>query len=196
MQSTGPCRAHADGDAFLLVQRCCRLRNLLPADSRGRPRTRLGCASPVPFINHRKIIMKRIAIFGLGYVGCVSAACLGDAGHQVWGVDLNADKVRMVNEGKSPLVEPGLDALLSKVARSGRLRATTSCEEAVANSDLAFLCVGTPGDEHGQLQLDAMRRVCEEIGQALKGSGREFTVIVSSTVLPGTTENEVWPALI
>jgi len=140
--------------------------------------------------------MKRIAIFGLGYVGCVSAACLGDAGHQVWGVDLNLDKVRMVNDGKSPIVEPGLEALLGKVARSGRLHATTSCEEAINNSDIAFLCVGTPGNEYGQLQLDAMRRVCEEIGLALRGSQRQFTVIVRSTVLPGTTESEIWPALI
>lgn len=140
--------------------------------------------------------MKRIAIFGLGYVGCVSAACLADAGHQVWGVDLNPDKVRMVNSGRSPIVEPGLDAMLGKVVKSGRLQATTSCEEAINNSDIAFLCVGTPGNEHGQLQLDAMQRVCEEIGLALSGSQRQFTVIIRSTVLPGTTETVIWPALI
>src|SRR5690606_41258098 len=102
----------------------------------------------------------------------LSAACLADAGHQVWGVDLNPDKVRMVNSGRSPIVEPGLDAMLGKVVKSGGLQATTSCEEAINNSDIAFLCVGTPGNEHGQLQLDAMQRVCEEIGLALSEIGR------------------------
>lgn len=140
--------------------------------------------------------MKRISVFGLGYVGCVSAACLSDAGHSVIGVDLDTAKVKLVNEGKSPIVEPGLGAVLAKVVRSGKLRATLSCAEAIENSDIAFLCVGTPGNEHGQLQLGALRRCATEIGEALRGCTRPFTVVVRSTVLPGTTVNEVLTPLL
>ncbi len=140
--------------------------------------------------------MERICIFGLGYVGCISAVCLADAGYDVIGVELNEDKVKLMNEGKSPIVEPGLDERLERVVREGKLRATSSCAEAVNNSDLAFICVGTPGNEHGELQLDALRHVSREIGQALKGSKRHFTVVVRSTVLPGTTRNTVAAAVL
>ena len=140
--------------------------------------------------------MQRISIFGLGYVGCVSAACFADAGYEVIGVDLNEDKVGMINDGKSPIVEPGLEELLGRVVDAGRLRATTSCEEAVSNSDLAFICVGTPGNEHGELQLDALERVSTQIGQALQGSERPYTVVVRSTVLPGTVTGKVYPAIL
>ena len=140
--------------------------------------------------------MQRISVFGLGYVGCVSAACLASAGYDVIGVELNEEKVNMINEGRSPIIEPGLEDLLSKVVGEGKLRATTSCEEAVQNSDVAFICVGTPGDEHGKLQLGALERVSQEIGSALHGSQRPFTVVVRSTVLPGTTKNTVLPALL
>lgn len=137
-----------------------------------------------------------ISIFGLGYVGCVTAACLAEAGCQVIGVDLNPEKVGMINDGKSPIVEPGLEKLISEMVMDGRLRATTSCQEAVDASEVAFLCVGTPGDENGQLQLEALERVCREIGQALKGKKSRFTVVVRSTVLPGTAEQTVLPALL
>lgn len=140
--------------------------------------------------------MKRISIFGLGYVGCVSAACLARAGHKVIGVDINAEKVNMVAEGKSPVVEPGLDELLAEVVGSGMLRATASCEEAVINSDLAFICVGTPGDENGKLQLAALQNVCREIGHVLKGTTRPYTIVVRSTVLPGTTHGTVNSAVL
>ena len=135
--------------------------------------------------------MKRISVFGLGYVGCVSAACLAEAGFEVIGIDLNEEKVDMINNGKSPIVEPGLDELLAKVVSEGKLRATTSCEEAVINSDLAFICVGTPGDENGKLRLNALQNVSREIGQVLKGSTKPYTVVVRSTVLPGTTQRIV-----
>ena len=131
--------------------------------------------------------MKTISIFGLGYVGCVSAACFANAGFNVIGVDVNEDKVKLLNEGKSPIVEPGLDELLSEMVAQGRLRATQSCEDAISNSDMAFICVGTPGNEFGQLQLSALRRVSQEIGAALKSDNRRYTVVVRSTVLPGTT---------
>src|SRR5690606_22614982 len=122
------------GTEFLLVQRGCGFRIPLQESTCLSTRLRSACTSPISFVNYRTKVMKRISIFGLGDVGCVSAACLGEAGHQVWGVDLSTDKVRMVNEGKSPIVEPGLDSLLNKVVRSGRLRATDSCDEAITNS--------------------------------------------------------------
>ena len=140
--------------------------------------------------------MKRISIFGLGYVGCVSAACLAKAGHKVIGVDINGEKVGMVAEGRSPIVEPGLDELLSKAVESGNLRATTSCEEAVINSDMAFICVGTPGDENGKLHLNALQYVCREIGQVLNGTTKPYTIVVRSTVLPGTTHGVVRSSLL
>lgn len=138
----------------------------------------------------------RISIFGLGYVGCVCAARMAEAGHQVTGVDTNADKVGMVNSGVSPIVEPGLGELLAKVAQQGRLKATTFCREAVEQSDLALLCVGTPGYANGRLNVDALRRLCEEIGESLRDRATPFTVVVRSTVLPGTTEEVVMPALL
>ncbi len=140
--------------------------------------------------------MKRISVFGLGYVGCVSAACLADAGFDVIGIDINDEKVDMINKGHSPIIEPGLDELLAKVVGEGKLRATTSCEEAVINSDLAFICVGTPGDERGQLRLNALKNVSREIGQVLKGSTKPYTVVVRSTVLPGTTQSIVTSSLL
>lgn len=141
-------------------------------------------------------MQRSISVFGLGYVGCVTAACLAKAGFHVIGVDLNAEKVGMINAGKSPIVEPGLEKLIGALVADGRLRATTSCQEAITASDLAFLCVGTPGDRNGQLQLQAMERVCREIGQALERKSRRFTVVVRSTVLPGTVEQTVLPALL
>lgn len=138
-----------------------------------------------------------ISVFGLGYVGCVSAACLAKAGHEVIGVDINPEKVRMINEdGQSPIIEPGLEPLIQECVRAGSLRATTSCSEAVGQSDLAFVCVGTPGDAHGQLNLDALRRVCRDIGKSLRGRQQPYTVVVRSTMLPGTLDNTVRTALL
>ena len=137
----------------------------------------------------------RISIFGLGYVGCVCAARLAEAGHEVIGVDVNPDKVRMINAGTSPIVEPGLEELLAQVVRAGMLRATDSCLEAVAVSELALLCVGTPGHANGKLNVEILGRLCHEIGAALQGRSTPFTVVVRSTVLPGTTESVVIPAL-
>jgi GDP-mannose 6-dehydrogenase len=137
----------------------------------------------------------RVSIFGLGYVGCVTAACLAKAGHQVIGVDINPDKAAMVNGGSSPLVEPGLGELLSKVAAAGRLRATTSTQEGVAGSDLALICVGTPSRDNGQLDVDAIRRVAEGIGHQLRQHPKPYTVVLRSTVLPGTTESVLVPVL-
>jgi GDP-mannose 6-dehydrogenase len=137
----------------------------------------------------------RVSVFGLGYVGCVSAACLARSGHDVLGVDVSDQKVEMLNRAQSPIVEPGLGDLLVEVVGNGRLRATTSCAEAVAATDLALVCVGTPSRPNGQLDTDALVRVAGEIGRALQAQPKPFTVVVRSTVLPGTIEETVAPAL-
>ena len=137
----------------------------------------------------------RVSVFGLGYVGCVSAACLAKAGHTVVGVDTNREKVQMVAAGTSPLVEPGLGELLTEVVGSGRLRATAATAEAVAESELALICVGTPSRASGQLDVTAIDRVAEEIGRAVRAAGKRYAVVLRSTVLPGTTESVLLPAL-
>jgi GDP-mannose 6-dehydrogenase len=139
--------------------------------------------------------MMRVSVFGLGYVGCVTAACLARNGHQVTGVDVNPDKVDMLGAGTAPLVEPGLAELIAEVTGSGRLRATTDTEAAIAASDVALVCVGTPGRGNGQLEVEAVARVAHAIGQALRGRQEPFTVVLRSTVLPGTTETILEPHL-
>ena len=137
----------------------------------------------------------RVSVFGLGYVGCVTAACLARAGHQVIGVDVNPNKVAMLASGRSPIVEPGLSELLAEVVGAGRLRATAASAEAVAESDLALICVGTPGRANGQLDLTAVDAVGGEIGAGLTSRAAPYTVVLRSTVLPGTTEQVLIPAL-
>jgi GDP-mannose 6-dehydrogenase len=137
----------------------------------------------------------KISLFGLGYVGCVSAACFANNGHEVIGVDVNADKVEMLNAGKTPIIEPGLGELIAEMVRSGRLRATVDAAEAVRESDLAFVCVGTPSAESGALDLQYVRRVCEQIGGALRQKGQGYVVVMRSTMLPGSTDGTVIPIL-
>jgi len=137
----------------------------------------------------------KVSVFGLGYVGSVSAAAFADDGHQVVGVDVVPDKVSAVNEGRSPIVEPGLADLLRRGVESGRLRATTSTEDAVQSTDLSLICVGTPSRKNGSLDLTYLTRVCEEIGQVLRDKDDYHVVVVRSTVLPGTTHGTVIPAL-
>jgi GDP-mannose 6-dehydrogenase len=137
----------------------------------------------------------RVAVFGLGYVGSVSAANFAADGHDVVGVDVNTVKVAAVNRGQSPIVEPGLDALLKSGVDSGRLRATTSTPEAIAETDMSLLCVGTPSRKNGSLDLRYLIRVCEQIGDALKQRSAYHVVVVRSTVLPGTTHGHVIPTL-
>ena len=136
-----------------------------------------------------------VSVFGLGYVGCVTAGCLAGRGHHVVGVDVSPEKVAMVNAGRSPIVEPGLGELLGRVVKDGTLSATTSAVEAVAASDLALVCVGTPDSRSGRPNLDALRRVASDIGAALSGRQRDFAVVVRSTVLPGTIEAVVMDAV-
>ena len=137
----------------------------------------------------------RVSIFGLGYVGSVSAASFAADGHDVVGVDVNPDKVAAVTSGRSPIVEPGLDTLLESGVDARRLRATTSTAEAVAESDLSLICVGTPSRKNGSLDLKYLIRVCEQIGDALKQKATYHVVVVRSTVLPGTTHGHVIPTL-
>ena len=137
----------------------------------------------------------RISIFGLGYVGAVCAGCLSARGHQVIGVDVSQDKIDMINQGKSPIVEPGLAALLDRGVSSGLLRGTTNVSEAVADSELSFIAVGTPSKRNGDLDLAYMESVCMQIGVALRDKADRHTVIIRSTVLPGTVKNVVIPLL-
>src|SRR4051794_21769027 len=137
----------------------------------------------------------RVSVFGLGYVGCVSAASFAGDGHEVVGVDVNADKVASINAGCSPIVEPGLEDLLGECASQGRLRATTDTADAINSTDVSLLCVGTPSRKNGSLDLQYLERVSEEIGRAIRGKKDYHVVVVRSTVLPGTTHGVVIPAL-
>src|SRR5262245_26697036 len=125
----------------------------------------------------------QVNVFGLGYVGCVTAACLARAGHDVVGVDVNAEKVAMVNEARSPVVEPGLGELLAEVVPSGQLHATMSSVEAVRATTISLICVGTPSRSNGQLDTAAIERVGREIGQAHAQHPKLHTVVLRSTVL-------------
>jgi GDP-mannose 6-dehydrogenase len=137
----------------------------------------------------------KVSVFGLGYVGSVSAASFAADGHTVVGVDVNPDKVASLNEGRSPIVEKGLDELIRDNVANRRLRATTSTANAVAATDLSLICVGTPSRRNGSLDLSYLERVCEQIGESLIDKNAYHVVIVRSTVLPGTTHGVVIPAL-
>ena len=137
----------------------------------------------------------RLAIFGLGYVGTVSAACLAQRGHTVVGGDVNADKVHRSNQGQSPIHEPAVVNLIAAAVQSERLRATLSASEAIAQADVSLICVGTPSLPNGDVDLQYLDRVCEEIGTALARVDRYHVVAVRSTVPPGTIESRVVPVL-
>ncbi len=139
--------------------------------------------------------MARVSVFGLGYVGAVSVACLADHGHDVIGVDVDPDKVDAIGAGRCPIVEAGLEDLLRAGIESGRVRATTDTAEAVAGSDVSFICVGTPSQANGSLDLSYVQRVSEEIGAALAAKDAFHVVVARSTMLPGSTEEVVVPAL-
>ncbi len=136
-----------------------------------------------------------ISVFGMGYVGCVSAACLARDGHNVIGVDVNATKVAQLNAGDSPIIEPGLPELLAKGVARGRLSATTDATEAVLQSDVSLICVGTPSNANGSLKLDYVAAVARDIGAAMAQKESYHTVVVRSTVLPGTVRETVVPLL-
>jgi GDP-mannose 6-dehydrogenase len=137
----------------------------------------------------------RISVFGIGYVGTVSAACLARDGHSVVAVDVNTSKAATLAEGHSPIVEPGLDVLVGANVRAGRLAATTDAARAIADTDLTLVCVGTPVDANGTQNLAYVERVSEEIGAALKAKSSFHCVVMRSTVLPGTMQGLIVPTL-
>ncbi len=137
----------------------------------------------------------RISVFGLGYVGCVSAACFAKDGHDVIGVDVSPSKVEIINQGHSPIVEAGMNELVSEVVASGRLKATTDSGEAIAASEVSLVCVGTPSNANGSLDLRYVTRVCEEIGASLRDKSDRHVIVIRSTMLPGTIETVVVPTL-
>ena len=137
----------------------------------------------------------KISVLGLGKLGAPLAAVFASKGFTVVGVDVNPDKVASLNEGRSPIVEKGLDELIKTATANGSLRATTSTDEAIQATDLSLLCVGTPSRKNGSLDLSYLTRVCEQIGTALKSKPDYHVVVVRSTVLPGTTHQIVIPAL-
>ena len=137
----------------------------------------------------------KVSVIGLGYVGCVSAACLAEAGHEVVGVDVSQLKVDMINEGHSPIIEPGISELLAKGKDSKRLSATTDTAAAVTATDLSLVCVGTPSQPNGSLDLTYIRRSCQQIGEALAKLDRYHVVVIRSTMLPGSIEGVVIPTL-
>lgn len=137
----------------------------------------------------------KISMFGLGYVGAVSAGCLSADGHEVVGVDPNQTKVDLINQGVTPIIEKDIGEMIAASAAAGRLRATTDVREAVLATDLSLICVGTPSQLNGNLDLSHVRKVCEEIGQALRDKAGFHVVVARSTMLPGSMRSVVIPTL-
>jgi GDP-mannose 6-dehydrogenase len=141
----------------------------------------------------------KVAVVGLGYVGTVTAACLASRAHDVWGVDVDAAKVDEIRGGRSPVAEPGLDALVAQTVADGTLHATSSCADALDQADLSLVCVGTPSAPRGGTDLTYIRRAVDDIVAALRATqplaSRQHSVVIRSTVPPGTVEDLVIPAL-
>jgi GDP-mannose 6-dehydrogenase len=137
----------------------------------------------------------RISIFGLGYVGTVSAGCLADDGHEVVGVDPLPTKVDLINRGQSPIIETDIGEIIAATVKAGRLRATSDPGQGIRETELSFVCVGTPSQPNGNLDLRYIRRICEQIGEALKSKTARHTVVIRSTILPGTMHKMVIPTL-
>jgi len=136
-----------------------------------------------------------VSVFGLGYVGCVSAACIANQGFDVIGVDVNLAKVKLVDGGHATVVEEGIDQLVCSMVSAGRLRATFDSAEAIRHSSISMICVGTPSQPNGSLNLNFVQRVAEQIGHALREKREHHIVVLRSTVLPGTTTGLLIPTL-
>lgn len=139
--------------------------------------------------------MAKISVFGIGYVGVVSAACLARDGHDVIAVDIDPTKVSGLNNGRAPIVEKGLDELVAKVVAEGKLRATTDAAEAVEATELSFICVGTPSEPDGSVGLGYVVSVCKDLAQAIAAKKDRHTIIMRSTIVPGTMQRVCIPTL-
>ena len=137
----------------------------------------------------------RISIYGLGYVGAVSLGCLVRDGHDLIGVDIDQTKLDLIKDGKPPIVEEGMSELSELVANSGRLQVTTDANYALQNTDLSFICVGTPSLANGGQDLGAMIRLSEQLGEALKEKDSYHILVVRSTIVPGAVEDTITPIL-
>jgi GDP-mannose 6-dehydrogenase len=137
----------------------------------------------------------RISVFGLGYVGCVTAACLARDNHTVIGVDVNPMKVDLLRSGQSPVIEPGLEEIVCEVVQNGKLQVSLDSQVAVHQSDISLICVGTPSNDNGSLKVEYVENVCREIGTALSTKQNYHLVVIRSTVLPGTLEEKLIPLL-
>jgi len=137
----------------------------------------------------------KISIFGLGYVGTVSAGCFAHDGHEVVGVDPVQTKVDLINNGQSPIIEEEIGEIIASAVTLGHLRATGDPVHAIRETELSFVCVGTPSQANGNLDLRYIRRICEQIGEALKTKAERHTVVIRSTIVPGTMQNIVLPVL-
>lgn len=137
----------------------------------------------------------RISVFGLGYVGSVSAACFAERGHQVIGVDINQAKCDIINSGRAPIVEAQLDDLIQRNVNNNNLSATTNAESAVLQSDISFVCVGTPSNSNGSLNTEYLEKACVDLGRAIAKKNSYHTVVIRSTILPGTMAKIVIPIL-
>lgn len=138
---------------------------------------------------------RSISVIGLGYVGTVSAACFAKMGHRVVGVDSNSVKVDLISQSRSPIVEADLPELIAAAVADGSLCATTDIAAAVADTEISLVCVGTPSLRDGSLDVSAVVRVCEQIGEALKTKAGRHAVVIRSTILPGTMRGQVIPVL-
>ena len=137
----------------------------------------------------------RVVVVGLGYVGSVCSACLAERGHDVVGVDTSTFKVDCIRRGESPIVEKGLPELIGRAVKDGRLTATTRIAEAMPGADIVLVCVGTPSADDGSLDLTHVKRACAEVGAGLRGAGRFVTVVMRSTMLPGSVLKELAPVI-
>jgi len=137
----------------------------------------------------------RISIFGLGYVGAVSLACLARDGHSVIGVDVDPAKLELIRSGKTPVVEEGMVNLMAEVAASGRVSVTTDAVQAVMGSDLSLICVGTPSAANGSQDQSAMLKLAHELGRAMRGKTGGHVFVFRSTLVPGTVEDVLRPIL-
>lgn len=141
------------------------------------------------------VVSRKISVFGLGYVGAVSLACLARDGHEMVGVDIDPNKLELLRRGQAPIVETGIQELIRAVMHTGKVTVTDSVREAILATDLSFVCVGTPASANGNQDLSAMTRIAEQIGSVLPEKASHHVIVVRSTVKPGTTEEVIKPAI-